>query len=51
MGRREAYTGFWWGNLRESGHLRDSDVDGRKILILIFGKLDGSCGLDQFGSG
>ena len=21
MGEREVYTGFWWGDLRESGHL------------------------------
>jgi hypothetical protein len=30
--RGEAYTGFWWGNLRERGHLEDPDVDGRIIL-------------------
>ena len=23
------YTGFWWGNLRERGHLGDPGVDGR----------------------
>jgi len=23
MGRREAYTGFWWGNVRERDHLDD----------------------------
>ena len=28
MGRREAYTGYWWGNLRERDHLGDPDVDG-----------------------
>jgi hypothetical protein len=26
------YSGFWWGNLRESGHLGDPRVDGRIIL-------------------
>jgi hypothetical protein len=26
--RREAYTGVWWGNLRERGHLGDPGVDG-----------------------
>ena len=28
MGRGEAYTGCWWGNLRERDHLGDSGVDG-----------------------
>ena len=23
MGREEVHTGFWWGNLRERGHLED----------------------------
>ena len=34
MGERrdEAYTGFWWGNLRERDHLGDPGVDWRKIL-------------------
>jgi hypothetical protein len=33
MGREEAYTGFWWGNLRERDHLEDPGVvDGRIIL-------------------
>jgi hypothetical protein len=26
------YSGFWWGVLRERGHLQDPDVDGRIIL-------------------
>jgi hypothetical protein len=34
-GRGEAYTEFWWGNLRE-----DSGVDGRIILRWIFRKCD-----------
>ena len=29
---REVCTGFWWGNLRERGHLGDPVVDGRIIL-------------------
>ena len=31
-GRGEAYTGFWWGNLREKDLLGYPDVDGRIIL-------------------
>jgi hypothetical protein len=38
-GRGEAYTGFWWGNLRERDHLEDPDTDGR-ILRWIFRKWD-----------
>ena len=32
MGRGEAYTGFWWGNVRERDHLEYSGVDRRIIL-------------------
>jgi hypothetical protein len=39
-GRRDAYTGFWWGNLRERGHFGDPDVDGRILLRRIFRELD-----------
>jgi len=39
-GRGEVYIGFWWGNLRESDHLEDPDVDGRIILRWIFRKRD-----------
>jgi len=39
-GGGEAYTGFWWGNLRERGHLGNPDVDGRIILRCIFRKWD-----------
>jgi hypothetical protein len=38
MGRGEAYTGFWLGNLRERDHLGDPGVDGGKILKWIFRK-------------
>jgi len=40
MGNGEAYTGFWWGNLREIYHLEYPGVDGRIILRWIFKKLD-----------
>ena len=40
MGRGGAYTGFWWGNLRERDHLGDPSVDGRIILRWIFRKWD-----------
>ena len=34
------HTGFWWGNLRERGHLEYRGVGGRIILRLIFRKWD-----------
>jgi len=40
MGRGTAYTGFWWGNLRERDHLGDPGIDGRIILRWIFRKWD-----------
>jgi hypothetical protein len=43
MGRREMYTGFWWGNLRERP-LERPDIDGRIILRRIFSKWDGWAG-------
>jgi hypothetical protein len=39
MRRGEAYTGFWWGNLRERDHLENQGVDGRIILRWIFRKV------------
>jgi hypothetical protein len=39
-GRGEAYTGFWWGNLRERNHFGDPGIDGRVILRWIFRKWD-----------
>jgi len=39
-GRGEAYTGSWWGNLKERDHLGDPDVDGKIILCWIFRKWD-----------
>ena len=38
MERGEAYTRFWWGNLRERDHLRDLGLDGRIILRWFFRK-------------
>ena len=38
MGRGEAYTGFWWGNLRERDRLGDPGVDGKIILRWVFRK-------------
>jgi hypothetical protein len=38
MGRGEACTGFWLGNLRERDHLEDLGVDGRIIFSWIFRK-------------
>ena len=34
----EAYTGFWWGNMRERVHLGDPGLDSRIILRYIFKK-------------
>jgi hypothetical protein len=30
--RKEAYTVFWWGNVRDRDHLRDPGIDGRLML-------------------
>ena len=32
------HTGFWWGNLRVGGHLKDAGIDGRIILKWVFEK-------------
>jgi hypothetical protein len=40
MGREDAYTGFWWENLRERDLLVEPDLDGRIILRWIFSKWD-----------
>ena len=49
--RREVYTGFWWGNLRERDHLGDPGIDGRIILGWTFRKWMWGYGLDEAGSG
>jgi len=38
--RGEAYTGFWWGNLRERDLLGDPDMNGEIIIRWIFRKWD-----------
>jgi hypothetical protein len=40
MGREEAYTVYWWENLRERKHCGDPGVDGRITLRWIFRKRD-----------
>ena len=37
-GRGDVYTGFCWGNLRETGHLENPDVEGSITLKRIFRK-------------
>jgi len=34
------HTGFWSGDLSETGHLEELDVDGRTIFKLILRKWD-----------
>jgi hypothetical protein len=46
----EAYTGFWWGNLRERDHLGDPGINYRIILRWIFRKWEVEHGLDLSGS-
>ena len=50
MGKRDVYTGFWWGNLRERDHWEDPGIDGKIILKWIFEKSDGEHGLNCCGS-
>jgi hypothetical protein len=38
VGIRGAYTGFWWGKLRDRDHLEDPGIDGRIILRWILRK-------------
>jgi len=42
--RRKAYTGFWWGILRERDQFGDPGLDGRIILRWIFKKWDAGTG-------
>jgi len=34
-GGGEVYTGFWWGNLKESDHLKGLGINSRMILNAI----------------
>ena len=49
-GGGEAYTGFWWGSLRERDHLGEPGVDGMITLSWIFRKWDVGYGLDRGSS-
>jgi len=40
-GTGEVYSGFWWGDLRERGHLEGLDIDGKIILKWVFRAWDG----------
>jgi hypothetical protein len=35
------YTGFWWGDLRESDYLEELSIDDRLILKWIYKNWDG----------
>ena len=45
------HTGFWWGKLRERGHLEDPGIDERIILRWIYRNWVGRHGMDGSGSG
>jgi len=42
----EVRAGFWWGDMRERGHLEGLGLHGRIVLRLIFKTWDGGRGLD-----
>jgi len=50
-GRGEAYTEFWWGNVKERDHLGDPGLDRMIILKWIFWKWVVEYGLDRVGCG
>jgi len=50
---REGHASFWWGKLRERGHMGDIGVNGRIILKFTFKMWDGRTwtGLTWLGIG
>jgi len=44
------HTQFWWGNLKERGHLEDTGVEWRTTLNWILKGME-RCGLKGCGSG
>jgi hypothetical protein len=44
--RREVHMGFWWGNMREGGHLEVLGIDESIILKRESKKLDRGYGQD-----
>jgi len=51
MGRGEVHTSWRCGNLRESDHLEDLNVDGKIIVKCLFKKWKGLHRPDYSGSG
>jgi hypothetical protein len=43
-GRREGYTGCWWGNLRERGHWGDPEVRRQDNIKMDLQKVGGGRG-------
>jgi hypothetical protein len=41
MGDRRGAYRVWWGDLKETDHLKDLSIDGRIILKWILNKWDG----------
>jgi hypothetical protein len=47
--RGEAYTGFWWGNLRERDNLGGPGVEMLIVLRCLFMRWDVGCGINRTG--
>ena len=50
MGRREVYTGFWWGKPRKIDNLEDPGVDKRIVQDRSSGSGVWEHGLNRSGS-